>query len=36
MYFGPEYGMTIHSEKGKGTIVEILIPAIKVEEKQGE
>lgn len=36
MYFGPEYGMIIHSEKGKGTIVEILIPAIKVEEKQVE
>ncbi len=36
MYFGTEYGMTIQSEKGKGTIVEILIPAIKVETKQEE
>ena len=36
MYFGAEYGMTIDSKKGKGTIVEITIPAIKVEEKQGE
>lgn len=32
MYFGQEYGMTIHSQKGKGTIVEITIPAIKSEE----
>ena len=32
MYFGQEYGMTIHSKKGKGTIVEITIPAIKSEE----
>lgn len=34
MYFGQEYGMEIQSTKGKGTIVEITIPAIKIEEKQ--
>jgi len=34
MYFGAEYGMKIDSEKGKGTIVEIAIPAIKMEAKQ--
>ncbi|CCY31891.1 putative uncharacterized protein [Ruminococcus sp. CAG:60] len=28
MYFGYEYGMKIESEKGKGTTVEIVIPAI--------
>ena len=28
MYFGPEYGMKIQSRKGKGTTVEIVIPAI--------
>ena len=28
MYFGYEYGMKIESEKGKGTTVEIAIPAI--------
>ena len=28
MYFGPEYGMNIQSQKGKGTTVEIVIPAI--------
>ena len=28
MYFGPEYGMKIQSQKGKGTTVEIVIPAI--------
>ena len=28
MYFGYEYGMKIQSEKGKGTTVEIVIPAI--------
>lgn len=27
MYYGVEYGMTISSEKGKGTIVEIALPA---------
>lgn len=34
MYFGNEYGMTISSEKGKGTIVEIMIPAIKAEGRE--
>lgn len=28
MYFGSEYGMKIQSQKGKGTTVEIVIPAI--------
>lgn len=28
MYFGYEYGMKIESEKGRGTTVEIVIPAI--------
>ena len=28
MYFGPEYGMKIQSQKGKGTTVESVIPAI--------
>ncbi len=29
MYFGPEYGMTLRSEKGEGMTVEIIIPAVK-------
>ena len=33
MYFGPEYGMKIQSQKGKGTTVEIVIPAILEETK---
>lgn len=32
MYFGADYGMKVDSEKGKGTVVEITIPAIKVNE----
>lgn len=32
MYFGAGYGMKITSEKGKGTIVELTIPAIEVDE----
>lgn len=32
MYFGPEYGMKIDSEKGRGTTVRITIPAIRVNE----
>ena len=28
MYFGPEYGMKIQSQKGKGTTVEIVIQAL--------
>ena len=35
-FFGPEYGMTIHSEKGNGTIVEVLIPATKKREEEKE
>ncbi|MGC4018637.1 MAG: sensor histidine kinase [Muricomes sp.] len=36
MYFGAEYGMTIDSEKGQGTAVEITIPAIEVKQKPDE
>ena len=32
MYFGTGYGMKIESEKGRGTIVELIIPAIKIYE----
>lgn len=31
MHFGNEYGMKIESKKGKGTIVEIIIPALEAE-----
>ena len=34
MYFGPEYGMKIDSRKGKGTKIEIVIPAIKAGEEE--
>lgn len=35
MYFGEQYGVSIVSQKGKGTIVEIRIPALlSVDEKQ--
>lgn len=34
MYFGNEYGMTIQSEKGIGTTVEIVIPAIRIREQE--
>lgn len=34
MYFGPEYGMKIDSEKDRGTRVEIVIPAIRSERKE--
>ena len=34
MYFGPEYGMTIDSQKGKGTRVEIVIPAVRADQGQ--
>lgn len=33
MNFGTEYGMTIESEKGKGTKVSIVIPAVGQEDK---
>lgn len=33
MYFGQEYGIQVQSEKGKGTIVEVVIPAILVDEE---
>ena len=33
MNFGPEYGMTINSEKDKGTVVDIWIPAILIQER---
>lgn len=36
MYFGSGYGMKIESEKGKGTIVELTIPAIKIYESLPE
>ena len=36
MYFGPEYGMDIQSQKGKGTTVEIVIPAILEEDVQAK
>ena len=37
MYFGSEYGMSIQSEKGKGTRVEVRIPAIPAgEEKKAD
>lgn len=33
MYYGAEYGMEIQSIKGKGTTVELVIPAIKMQRK---
>lgn len=36
MYFGSGYGMKIESEKGRGTIVELIIPAIKIYESLPE
>lgn len=37
MNFGMEYGMTIESEKGRGTKVSIVIPAVEISGKaQGE
>ena len=36
MNFGAEYGMTITSEKGGGTKISIVIPAVEYEEKTPE
>lgn len=36
MYFGQEYGMNIDSEKGRGTNVEIIIPAVRMEKRENE
>ena len=33
MHFGASYGMAIQSEEGKGTMVELTIPAIKEREE---
>ncbi len=34
MSFGEEYGMTVDSEKGVGTSIELVIPAIKYENRK--
>ena len=34
MYFGDQYGIRMQSEKGKGTIVEITIPAVKADTER--
>ena len=36
MNFGMEYGMTIESEKGAGTKVSIVIPAVKLLREGGQ
>ncbi len=36
MNFGAKYGMKIESEKGKGTTVYVIIPAIRLEGKENE
>ncbi len=36
MYFGEEYGLRISSTKGKGTIVEVTIPAVRMTEEVGK
>lgn len=36
MYFGSDYGMKVDSEKGKGTVVELTIPAVRIDESQKE
>jgi len=36
MYFGQQYGLTIQSVKGKGTIVEVIIPAQPYGQEEGE
>lgn len=35
MYFGEEYGLKIQSVKGKGTIVEVTIPAVRMVRETG-
>lgn len=35
MYFGEEYGLRIDSVRGKGTIVEVTIPAVRMTQKAG-
>lgn len=30
MYFGEEYGIRICSAKGRGTMVEVIIPAVRM------
>lgn len=35
MYFGEEYGLEIRSVKGKGTIVEVTIPAVRTAGETG-
>ncbi|MBR3636209.1 MAG: two-component sensor histidine kinase, partial [Lachnospiraceae bacterium] len=34
MHFGKEYGMQIESQKGSGTTVKVVIPAIKKTETE--
>lgn len=36
MNFGTEYGLEIESKKGKGTIVQVRIPAIRIEGREDE
>ncbi len=36
MNFGPEYGISIKSEQGVGTCVDIIMPAISVREEKAE
>ena len=33
MNYGPEYGMTIHSKQGEGTLVQVVIPAWSVKDE---
>ncbi len=36
MNFGMEYGITIQSAKGEGTTVQVIIPALRMEETSGK
>ena len=36
MNFGEKYGLEIESKKGKGTIVQVRIPAIRIEGREDE